>query len=315
MRVSICASLLVLAGAAAVGAHGPDVHAAADPRVFSPWDKATLGGLILMAVLYAIGSRQLASRGARRPRVERPAFAVGWLALVAAICPWFDAAALEHFSAHMAQHELMMLVGAPLMMAGRPLSTCLWALPERWRGRFAVPLRRGALRTTMRRLTSPLLAWALHGVVVWVWHAPAFYELAVRSEAAHAVQHATFVGTSILLWWGLLYGRYGRAGYGAAVFYVFTTAVHTGILGALFTFAGAPLYSVYVGIPGVGIEGALADQQVAGLVMWIPAGLLLTMMGVALFAAWLGEAERRGHRLEAARHDAGTRPVVTMPGE
>lgn len=294
MRVGVCAWLAMSLSAAVLMAHGQEIHAIADPRVFSPWDKATIAGLIALAALYVAGSRQLTLRGARRSRVERPAFAFGWLALFAAVCPWFDAAALEHFSVHMAQHELMMLVGAPLMMAGRPLSTCLWALPERWRRRLAVPLQRGALAGAVRLLTAPVLAWALHGIVVWVWHVPALYELAVRSEPVHAVQHATFVGTSILLWWGLLYGRYGRAGYGAAVFYVFTTAVHTGILGALFTFAGTPFYSVYVHTPGAGVEGALADQQVAGLVMWIPAGLLLTMIGLALFAAWLGEAERRG---------------------
>ena len=96
-----------------------------------------------------------------------------------------------------------------------------------------------------------------------------------------------------MFWSGLVYGRYGRAGYGAAVFFVFTTAMHTGILGALLTVSRAPIYSVYAHIPGVTAEQALADQQLAGLVMWIPAGVLLTVVGIALFAAWLGEAERR----------------------
>jgi cytochrome c oxidase assembly factor CtaG len=104
------------------------------------------------------------------------------------------------------------------------------------------------------------------------------------------LQHAMFISTSVLFWWGLVYGRYGRAGYGAAVFYVFTTAIHTGILGAMLTFAPSPLYGVYA---SPGHQDPLGDQQLAGLVMWIPAGLLLTVMGVGLFAAWLGEAERR----------------------
>jgi putative membrane protein len=139
-------------------------------------------------------------------------------------------------------------------------------------------------------LAAPVTAWTLHGTVVWLWHLPALYELAVVSEPVHALQHTTFISTSVLFWWGLVYGRYGRAGYGAAVFYVFTTAIHTGILGALFTFAPSPLYGVYA-TPGH--LDPLGDQQIAGLVMWIPAGLLLTMIGVGLFAAWLGEAERR----------------------
>ena len=93
----------------------------------------------------------------------------------------------------------------------------------------------------------------------------------------------------MLFWSGLLYGRYGRAGYGASVFYVFTTLVHTGLLGAVFTLAPAPLYQVYA----ERAPNPVGDQQLAGLVMWAPAGLVLTLTGIALFAAWLGAAERR----------------------
>jgi putative membrane protein len=53
------------------------------------------------------------------------------------------------------------------------------------------------------------------------------------------------VATSVLFWWGLVYGRYGRAAYGASALYVFTTMVHTGILGALFALSTSPYYGVY----------------------------------------------------------------------
>jgi putative membrane protein len=124
---------------------------------------------------------------------------------------------------------------------------------------------------------------------VWLWHAPALYEAAVRHEGVHAFQHATFVGTAALFWSGLIYGRYGRAGYGASVFYVFTTLVHTGLLGAVFTLAPSAIYPLYA----ARTPDALGDQQIAGLVMWVPAGVVLTLTGLALFAAWLGDAERR----------------------
>jgi putative membrane protein len=311
MRVGLYTACAILGGASGLGAHGQGLHTGSEARVFSAWDQATLAGLMVFAAIYGIGSARLAAIGGRRSRLEAPAFAVGWTSLVAAVSPWFDAASLERFSAHMAQHELMMLVGAPLVMAGRPLSTCLWALPARWRRRIAMPLQHGPLSGAMRLATAPLLAWALHGIAVWMWHVPALYEWAVVSEAAHTLQHGMFVGTSLLLWFGLLYGRYGRAGYGAAVFYVFTTAVHTGVLGALFTFAGTPLYPLYTGVPGQDAGGALADQQVAGLVMWIPAGLVLTMTGLALFAAWLGEAERRAG---AERRLDGAVAAIRPPG-
>jgi putative membrane protein len=87
-------------------------------------------------------------------------------------------------------------------------------------------------------------------------------------------------------------GRYGRAGYGASVFYVFTTSVHTGVLGALFTFLPRPLYPIY----SARTSDPLVDQQLAGLIMWIPAGFVFTLAGVALFAAWLAESGRRAAR-------------------
>ena len=289
MRVAVGVALAILIPVAAA-AHGVDARPTSDPRVFSLWDQAVLAGLAISGTLYWIGVRELRRRRAGPSRIERAAFGVGWLALVVSILPWFDVAALDLFSAHMAQHELMMLVGAPLIVAGRPMATCLWALPETWRRRVALPLQRSRIAGIVRIMAAPITAWTLHGLVVWIWHAPGLYELAVRSEPVHTLQHAMFVSTSVLFWWGLIYGRYGRAGYGAAVFYVFTTAIHTGILGALLTFAPSPLYGVYA-TPGH--HDPLGDQQLAGLVMWIPAGLLLTMMGVGLFAAWLGESERR----------------------
>lgn len=289
MRVAILVAIALLLPTT-TWAHGSSAPVSSDPRVLSLWDQAVLAGLGVFGALYWIGSRELRTRRAAQSGFERAAFGAGWIALVASVLPWFDAAALELFSAHMAQHELMMLVGAPLIVAGRPLSTCLWALPERWRRHVATPLQKVTVTGLARVIAAPLTAWTLHGIAVWTWHIPALYELAVRSEPVHTLQHATFIGTSVLFWWGLVYGRYGRAGYGAAVFYVFTTAIHTGILGALLTFAPSPLYRIYA---TQGHHDPLGDQQIAGLVMWIPAGVLLTLMGIGLFAAWLGEAERR----------------------
>jgi putative membrane protein len=150
-----------------------------------------------------------------------------------------------------------------------------------------------------RTLTAPLLAWALSGLAVWVWHMPVLYDAAVANEGIHTLEHASFVGTSALFWWGMLYGRYGRAGYGAAVFYVFLTVVHTGILGAMVTFAGTPLYPIYAQPAAAHGVDLLVDQQRAGLLMWIPAGLVMTLLGLGLFAAWIGEAQRRS--LQTAR--------------
>jgi cytochrome c oxidase assembly factor CtaG len=213
------------------------------PRALSPFDWAVILFLAVIGVLYAIGVHR---RGSTQLRRETLAFAAGWTTLMLAVLPPIDALALQLFSAHMAQHELMMLVGAPLVMAGRPMPVWLAALHLRLKRQAVAALQSRAIAGTWRLLTTPLVAWTLHGAAIWLWHLPAAYDLAVDNEAVHLVQHASFVGTSTLFWWGMLYGRYGRIGYGAAVFYVFTTAIHTGILGAMVTFAGSPLYSVYL---------------------------------------------------------------------
>jgi putative membrane protein len=259
----------------------------------SGWDVAALTMLVVVGGLYASGSVDLARRGAMPPRFEATSFAIGWCAMAAAILPPLDAAAVQLFSAHMSQHELMMLVGAPLLTAGRPLPKVLGGLPPGARVLAAHVLQSAPAAGAWRALTMPVVAWVLHGLAVWVWHVPALYQLAVRNEGVHALQHAMFVGTAVLFWWGVLYGRYGRAGYGAAAFFVFLTVVHSGMLGAAVALAPSPLYPDYAASSHAHGVDPLADQQLAGLIMWIPAGLILTVLGIGLFAAWLGEAGRR----------------------
>jgi putative membrane protein len=142
-------------------------------------------------------------------------------------------------------------------------------------------------------LTAPIVAIAVHAATRWVWHVPALFDGALDHPALHAVQHLTFYLTAVLFWWAVVHGRYGRAGHGVSVLAVFVTLAHTGLLAAIITLAPRPLYRTYAGLLG---DRALPDQQVAGLVMWVPAGTLLAMVGLALFAAWLGESSRRARR-------------------
>jgi putative membrane protein len=292
MRVRSLVTVALVIATVAVEAHdGPHTQAAA--AVISFWDAGALLLLAVAGMLYALGSWRLSRRGAYVRRAERVAFWSGWATLLAAVAPPLDAAAARTFSAHMVQHELLMLVGAPLMIAGRPIVPWLWALPPAIRSGVGAGLQVRSLVVSWQWFTTPVVAWALHGLLVWVWHAPALYELAVANEAVHALQHATFVGTAVLFWWGLVYGRYGRAAYGASALYVFSTMVHTGVLGAVFTLSETPFYGIYRDrAVSAGID-AVADQQLAGLYMWIPAGVIFMIFGLALVVAWMAEAERR----------------------
>lgn len=259
----------------------------------SGWDAAVLAGLLAAGVLYAIGATRLLRRNVTIRRIEIVSFTLGWMAMLLAVAPPLDRAATLRFSSHMAQHELLMLIGAPLMIVGRPIVPWLWALPDGWRRQVGPSRHVQSYATVWRWLTHPAVAWILHGAMIWTWHLPVLYEAAVQNEALHAFQHATFVATAVFFWWGLVYGRYGRLAYGASVLFVFTTSMHTGVLGALFTFSQTPFYPLYEGRAAAQGIDALADQQLAGIYMWIPAGVVFMLFGLALMLSWLAESERR----------------------
>lgn len=245
------------------------------------WEPVTIALIAITAILYAIGLRS----AGRHRRWEPIVFFTGLLTLLIALISPLDTLGGILFSAHMAQHELLMIVAAPLLVLGRPLNVILWALPAGWRqqtGHFA-----------HSAITGPFVATLLHAIALWIWHLPSWYQATLRSDFIHALQHTSFLLTAMLFWWALMHGRFGRIGYGVAVVYVFVTAAHSGALGALIALSPQVIYPIYQQTTAQWGLDAIEDQQLAGLIMWIPAGVLMTILGVALFAAWLGEAERR----------------------
>lgn len=217
------------------------------------------------------------------------AFIVGWGALAVALLSPLATLSDALFAAHMTQHELLMLVAAPLIVFGQPLATLVWLAPPRARKRLRLASH-PRLHAVWRALTAPVVVLVMHAVVLWTWHAPALFEWALRHEGVHVFQHLTFFWTAALFWWALIHGRYGRLGYGIAVLFVFMTAVHSSLLGALLTLAPTPWYPTHAAGAETHGLSALEDQQLAGLLMWIPAGTMLTLVALALFAAWIGVA-------------------------
>jgi len=289
--------------------------------------------LAALAAIYTIGVWRLwrnAGVGVGISRGQAAAFACGWLALVIALVSPLDALSDALFSAHMVQHELLIVVAAPLIVLGAPAIALMWLLTAPQRKSFFDSVRRPAVVAAWTAVTAPATAWLLHAVALWVWHLPELYEAALASDSVHAAQHISFFGTAALFWWGIAHGRYGRLGYGAAVLYVFATALHSGVLGALLTLSQTPWYSAYVPVAGGRTWGLtpLEDQQLAGLLMWVPAGAIFLIVGLLFFAAWLRESERRIRftrfaaephgpaRLLAAAGSAGskrTRPTARLP--
>jgi putative membrane protein len=272
-------------------AHDPTAPALTSERwTFTPWLWAGLGSSV---ALYARGYLVLRRRlGAplRRGSLRATYFALAISTLVLALLSPLDAWSDQLFSAHMIQHELLMLIAAPLLVLARPLEPYFWSLPETARVRTLALIRRPAFDWTFHALTTPGVALLLHGLVRWVWHVPVLFEACLRNETLHGFQHATFFLTAMLFWWALLQGIHGRHGYGVAVVFVFATALHTGALGALITFAKHPWYPTQTAASSM---EPLTDQQLAGFLMWIVAGTWLTGLGLALFVTWIGQAGRR----------------------
>jgi cytochrome c oxidase assembly factor CtaG len=209
----------------------------------------------------------------------------------------------------MTQHELLMLVAAPLMVLGRPLPYFLWAFPERARAVIGNVVKAGGVQRAWKTLLNPAVAWVLHAVVLWVWHAPALFDAALRNRGVHDLQHLTFLA-SALVFWAALFEERARERQGAAVLYLFTTTVHTGVLGALLTFATHPWYSAYLtAAPEWGFS-PLEDQQLGGLIMWVPASLVYVGVGLALLARWIQASEPKREGQQARQELDSTLEVL-----
>jgi len=276
-------------------AHGLVVSGQVPPSfgwTVEPWVAALM--MVSMAA-YATGYLRLRLRASRRSRSVRVrathllAFMSGWIALALALFSPLDTLSDALFSAHMVQHESMMLIAAPLLVAGRPLGVWMWALPRRMRSAVGRCVRADAFSRCWRGLTAPLTAWLLHAAALWGWHMPAMFEAALLHPWIHSVQHASFLLTALLFWWTVAGEGARRQTGGAAMLSLFTTMVHTGALGALITLAPGLWYPLYVEpCSSLGVD-PLHDQQLGGLIMWVPAAAAYLIGGLLIAARWLSQ--------------------------
>jgi putative membrane protein len=280
-RMTLLAGVLAACDAHAHGGHPHFVDAE------SLVDLWLAFALVSTGLLYAHGVFRLA-RSARTHRRHivgcAISFTVGWGVLAAALLSPLAGAAEQLFSAHMIQHELLMVAAAPLMVLGAPLAVWTWALPPRWRQRVAAPFHERHVRNIWCAISTPFAATLLHAVAIWMWHVPALFERAEASVAVHTLQHCAFLFSALLFWWTLLKPARDDARLGAAVVCLFLTMLHTGALGVLLTFSAELWYPVSTA--GAGLWGLtpLEDQQLGGLVMWVPGGLPYVIAALLLAA-------------------------------
>lgn len=276
-------------------AHGPaGAEVARDWWLRWTWSPLVLTNLLVVAAVYACGLRNV-WRKAGTGRVisirQAGCFAGGWMALFLALISPLDALSDELSSAHMVQHMTIMNIAAPLLVLGLPGVAFLWAMPLRWRkvaGNWGRPA--AGWRSGWYLLWQPVAMWTLYAFVLWVWHLPDLYEAALRNELFHDFQHFTFLIAAALFWRVSLdpVSRL-RLSRGVSVIYLFTTTLHATVLGVFMALAPRIWYSEYVGRTEMWRLSPLEDQQLAGLIMWMPACMVYAVVAALLFTRWLGE--------------------------
>jgi len=250
--------------------------------------------LLLTALVYLVGIMKMLRKGLGSSAFVWPIvyFALGWISLVLALDSPLHELGEQLFWAHMTQHEILMLIAAPLLVLGRPLIPFLWALSPTWRDRTARLGRSEPFKRVWSTVSAPLCAWLLSAMALWIWHFPLLFDKTLHSYWIHAAQHITFLLTALLFWWPRV-NRTPALGYGGSLLYVFTTILHTSVLGALLTFAPRPWYASYLTTAPSWHLTALEDQQLGGLIMWIPAGTLLLIVALVLLVKWIQESQTR----------------------
>jgi putative membrane protein len=273
------AALLLAAPAAAHDGSPHDPEWTLDPVVTLP--------LLLSALIYGVGLVRLHRRArGGRGLIARQArlYVAGWLTLAAAVVSPLHEAGETSFTMHMIEHEIIMLVAALLLVASRPGPALLWGLPVRLRRLAAAAARWPA----WRRAAEPVAATAIQALVIWVWHVPLLFDLALRHEGWHIAQHLSFVVGALLFWWAMVHGR----NEGLSALCLFVTSMVGGALGALMALSASPWYPAYaqLGMTPAGLT-PMEDQHLAGLLMWVPGGLFHLAAALWFLARWLSRKE------------------------
>ena len=276
------------------------------------FDGWTILALTVGAFLYLRGARVLLRSGSSHVGPARSAaFCLGLLSIFVAVASPLDALADLHLRAHMVQHWLLMMVAPPLIWLAAPTAPMLRGLPTGWLHDGVGPvLAAPTTRRVLRAVARPSVATPLLVVTLLAWHAPALYQLALRSPFWHDVEHGCFFWAALLFWYPIIEPWPARPSPRpmVAVLHLLGFMLISGIFSATFAFSSEVFYPAYARAPRLGGESALADQQAAGAFMWLAGSLPMALAAVLRMVAWLGAP------LAPANASGRTRPVVHAAG-
>jgi putative membrane protein len=240
-------------------------------------DPVLAAALVGVAFVYVLGGRRAGGPGRR----EQALFFAGWVVAVAALMSPICNLSVALFSARVAQHVILLLIAAPLIALGR--------LDK------AVALLAGRIRPepVSRHGRVGVAATAAFAIALWTWHLPGPYDATLRSDIVYWTMHITTFGTALALWHVLLAGSRNGGAVAMSILASLVTAIQMSLLGALLSLAPRPLFEVHSMTTWPWGLSPLQDQQLGGLIMWVPGGLLFTLYFALAFGAWLHSLEHR----------------------
>lgn len=259
-------------------------------------DPTFLAPVMLLTWWYLRGLRHWPDRSRPHPRWRTAMFLGGVTLLVLAQESPLDRLATHHLTFHMVQHEVVMMLAVPALLLGAPATPVLRGMPRWLRQGVVRPVAgSGPGRGLYDGLTSPGIAAVAFVATVWAWHlVPGWYDAALRHPALHAFQHATFATAAALFWWNIIEAPPHRPRLEAVprTLYLIVTGAAKDGAAVLIVFASTPLYQEYAHVARIVDWTTLRDQQLGGLVMWVPSTLLMLAVAGAVFLGWYAAQEQ-----------------------
>ena len=266
------------------------------------WEPSILIGLALWSLGYVLLVGPIRKRKGWLPQLSwkrAVLFHLGtFTAFVALVTPLDHLSDVYLLSAHMIQHMLLLMVAPPLWLLG---------MPNGWFDDY-ISVR---IQKILRWLTNPVVAFLIYNVVFWAWHVPTLYDAALYNERIHILEHLMFLGVAFIGWWpvlGFLPKAAPRATYPVQMLYLFATMVSSTLLGAIISLATSPIYPFYLNAPpvngftplppfanGTRLWGLsiMDDQQIAGLIMWVPVNTLYFIEFMAVLNLWFRKEDKK----------------------
>ena len=294
--------------------HGSTPEAPALPSVLAAWslNPLTLAPLALITLAYAVLVRRVNAAHPRSgvPRQHTAFFAAAIGALALALLSPIERYEGSLFSVHMTQHMLLEFVAAPLLLLAAPVTLVLRASGPRVR-RFVLSLLRSRV---VHALSFPVVGWLVFAAINWFWHFSPLYDQALENESLHYLQHASFIGASLLFWAPIVAVdpiRW-RLSHPVRLLYLFLAMPQNSFLGLAIYSARGVLYPHYASNTLSWTPAPMDDQRLGGVIMWVGGDAAFLVAMVFVVVGWMRHEDRRMRRLDA-RLDAEARR--TMGGD